>query len=910
VLGKTISHYKVIEKIGQGGMGEVYRATDTKLNRDVALKILPEQFASDSQRMGRFQREAEVLASLDHPNIGQIYGIEDAGQTKALVLQLIEGPTLAERIAQGPIPVEEALKIALQMAEGLEAAHEKGVIHRDLKPANVKITPEGQVKILDFGLAKALEGETPASSLSQSPTLTNAATQAGVILGTAAYMSPEQAQGEATDRRADVWAFGVVLFEMLTGRQTWGGRTVTDVIAALVAREPEWNSLPPNLHPRLRLLLERCLEKEPKDRYQGVGDARVDIQTVLADPGGVLVQPTGDVVQAAPRRILPWVSAAVVLTAVIAGIAVWNLRPNLPLESSLVRRFSHVLTTDERITDADRQVVALSPDGSRLVYSANEQLYMRTMDALESNPISGTDEEAEGPFFSPDGQWIAYFSITDSQLKKIALSGGAPVTIWDTPDNENFGARWGEDDMIVFGRPEGILRVSANGGTPVLIVEAEAGEQVYGPQVLPGGEWVLFTATTAAGPTRWDEALIVVQSLESGERKVLWEGGSDARYLPTGHLVYALERVLYAIGFDVDSLEVVGGPVSLIEGIVRAPDPAVQTATANFSFSDGGSLVYLSGGVAMSVLRTLALVDRNGGVNALNVPPKQYLSPRLSPDGKALVVQSVEDSENVLWVYDLTGDTAIRQLTFEGNNQRPVWTPDSQRITFSSDRDGTMSLYWMPADGSGVAERLTTAEEGTRHRMWSWSADGELLVFTVIRDLQGAREIWTLSVDDGETRSLYDPPGTSYFGAELSPNGEWLAYGVGPTGAGDGDIYVEPFPPTGARHRISQDGGYYPLWSPEGSELFYRPGARSGERGLRSVDIVTEPAFAFSNEQTLPVEGFNVVVGYRDYDMSPDGERLLMVFPADQANSGEASRPQINIVLNWFEELKERVPVP
>ena len=378
MVGQTISHYKVLEKIGEGGMGIVYRATDTKLNRDVALKILPEQFASDSQRMGRFQREAEVLASLDHPNIGQIYGIEEAGQTKALVLQLIEGPTLADKIDQGPIPVEDALKIALQMAEGLEAAHEKGVIHRDLKPANIKITPEGQVKILDFGLAKALEGETPPdTNLSQSPTLTAAATQAGVILGTAAYMSPEQARGENADQRADVWAFGVVLFEMLTGRRTFEGRTVSDVLAAVLAKEPQWDSLPDNLHPRLRQLLERCLSKELRDRYTGVGDARVDIRTVLADPSGVLVQPTGDVVQAAPRRILPWVLATFVLTAIVAIIATWILKS---AEPGLVTHFNHRLPEGQVFTNPVRSLVAVSPDGRKVVYVANQQLYLRNLD--------------------------------------------------------------------------------------------------------------------------------------------------------------------------------------------------------------------------------------------------------------------------------------------------------------------------------------------------------------------------------------------------------------------------------------------------------------------------------------------------------------------------------------------------
>ena len=851
----------------------------------MAIKVLPEQFTKDPQRLARFEREAKLLASLNHPNIAAIYGFEEADDVRFLALELVPGDTLAERVAKGPVPVEEALEVCRQIAEGVEAAHEKGVIHRDLKPANVKVTPEGKVKILDFGLAKALEGETPApSSLSQSPTLTNAATQAGVILGTAAYMSPEQARGEATDKKADVWAFGCVLFEMLTGRQTWGGRTVTDVIAALVAREPEWNSLPPNLHPRLRLLLERCLEKEPKDRYQGIGDARVDIQTVLADPSGVLVQPTGDVVQAAPESKLPWV-AAIVLGIVVAGVAGWSLRPSEP---GSVGRFRHVLPEGQQFT-SDRPVVAVSPDGSRMVYVANQQLYLRAMDALESTPIAGTDESPATPFFSPDGQWIGYWSTNDSQLKKIAVSGGVPVTLSDA-ENPFGPPVWGNDDMIIWGQPEGIMRVSGNGGTPELLF---AGEGLVFPQMLPDGESVLLSRGNR------DSGQVVVHSLESGEQKILF-AGVFAKYVSTGHIVYTVDDVLFAVPFDLDTLEVVGGPVAMVEGVRAGP--------SQYAVSDSGTLVFVPGRVEGSE-RTLGLVDRNGLVERLNVPPKEYLSPRLSPDGQTLVVQSVEDSGDLIWVYDLTEDTAIRQLTFEGNNQRPVWTPDSQRITFSSDRDGTMSLYWMPADGSGVAERLTTAEEGTSHWMGSWSPDGELLVFDVERDPQTGEEIWTLSMDDRETQSLYDAPGTLYSGAELSPNGEWLAYGAGPS-ASVNDIYVEPFPPTGSRHRISQDGGHRPLWSPAGNELFYRPVSGTAGLTLRSVDIVTQPAFAFSNERTLPIEGFNVVASYRDYDMSPDGEQLLMVFPADQPDSGEPARPQINVVLNWFEELKERVPVP
>ena len=486
------------------------------------------------------------------------------------------------------------------------------------------------------------------------------------------------------------------------------------------------------------------------------------------------------------------------------------------------------------------------------------------------------------------------------------MIGGALVSL--TEMEKPWGVTWGIDDTIVYGQINGIFRVSANGGIPELIVESEAGERVYGPQILPGGEWVLFTTTRATGATRWDEAQIVVQSLESDERKLLWEGGSDARYVPTGHLVYALEDVLFGLPFDLASLEVSGGPVPVVEGVRRALNPQANTATANYGFSDCGTLIYIPGTAGMTQ-GVLALVDRDGVVERLNAPPKEYLSPRLSPDGQTLVVQSVEENGNVIWTYDLSGDRAIQQLTFEGNNQRPVWTPDGQRITFSSDRDGTMSLYWMPADGSGVAERLTTAEEGTSHWMGSWSPDGELLVFNVRREAPIDMDIWTLSVDDREAQSLYDTPGTIHSGPEFSPNGEWLAYGAGPSTVAI-DIYVKPFPPTGSRRRISQDGGYWPLWSPEGSELLYRPRADSGGITLRSVDIVTEPAFGFSNEQTLPVEGFNVVAYYRDYDISPDGEQLLMVFPADQPDSGEPARLKINVVLNWFEDLKERVPVP
>ena len=497
---------------------------------------------------------------------------------------------------------------------------------------------------------------------------------------------------------------------------------------------------------------------------------------------------------------------------------------------------------------------------------------------------------------------MGYFQ--DDGLRRIAVSGGAPIVISAT--TIPYGASWASDDMILFAQEgEGIMRLSANGGTPELLIPAQESEVMDSPQLLPDGESVLFSVTTSFGATRWDEAQIAVQSLRTGERTVVWQGGSAARYVATGHLVYALRDVLYAIAFDADSLTVSGGPVPVVEGVRRALNPEVGSGTANFSVSAQGSLVYV-GGTVVSSDRTLALVERNGVVAPLRVSPAQYLSPRLSPDGETLVVQSLEDEGYVLWRYDLSSDTQIQQLTFEGNNHRPIWTPDGQRITFASDRDGPMSLYWMPADGSGVPERLTTAEDGTSHWPGSWSPDGQTLLFNVQQEVLTDWDIWTLSMDGRETQRLYDTPDTIYLGAELSPDGQWLAYGAGPA-APVSDIYVEPFPPTGSRYRISQDAGLWPLWSRAGDRLFYRSSLIS-EVTLKSVDLVTQPAFAFSNEQTLPIEGLSVVPFSRDYDITPDGERLVMIFPVDRTDGGEAARPPIIVVQNWFEELRRLVP--
>ena len=565
--GTRLGPYEIAAQIGVGGMGEVYRATDTKLKRDVAIKVLPSALAADPERLARFQREAEVLASLNHPNIAAIYGLEEADSTKALVMELVEGPTLADRIAQGAIPVDEALPIAKQIAEALEAAHEQGIIHRDLKPANVKVRPDGTVKVLDFGLAKALEPQSAMSpGMSQAPTITTSAmTQAGMILGTAAYMSPEQAKGRTVDKRSDVWAFGAVLYEMLSGKRAFDGEDMTDVLGAVVRLEPNWEVLPLDTPPQLLMFLKQCLKKDSKQRVGDIRDVRLALEGAFETGGSQPVEPVAVLQPAVWRRPMPLALAAMLFGGLVGGVATWNL---VPREPRSVTRFAYELPDGDAFRG--QAVMAFSADGRHFVYNTTDGLYLRSMEALDARLIPGTEgtlgNPLRYPFFSPDGESVGYFQ--RGELKRIATNGGAPIVICAA---EFVGsASWEQDETILFGQPEGILRVSVNGGTPELVIPAEEGEQMDSPQLLPDGESVLFSVATATGSTRWDEAQIVVQSLPTGERTVVWQGGSNARYVPTGHLVYALRDTLYAIAFDADSLTVSGGPIPVVEGVRRA----------------------------------------------------------------------------------------------------------------------------------------------------------------------------------------------------------------------------------------------------------------------------------------------------------------------------------------------------
>ncbi len=825
--GTKLGPYEAMSPIGVGGMGEVYRARDTKLNRDVALKVLPSAFANDAERMARFQREAQVLASLNHPNIAAIHGLEESGNVRALVMELVEGPTLAERIAQEAIPLKEALTIAGQIAEGLEYAHEKGVMHRDLKPANVKITPEGLVKVLDFGLAKAAESTVATGSPSDSPTLTAAATQVGVILGTAAYMSPEQAKGKAVDRRGDIWAFGCVLYEMLTRQRAFKGETVSDMLAAVLRAEPEWNELPTSVPAAIRKLLHRCLDKDPKRRLRDIGEARIAIEEISSGPTEAAVI-HGASLQKNWARVLPWALAAILAIVVVLLIIGNALRAPRPPTRPIARLLVALPPTD-RLALGNTPVSSLSPDGSRLVYVANHagraQLYLRSIpDRFEATPIPGT-EGAETPFFSPDGQSVGFFA--EGKLKKVSVSGGAPLTLCTAPLNR--GASWGPDDTIIFtpaAAISGLFKVSAAGGMsePLTAPDRKKGEITHRwPEILPGGKALLFTTSKGGG---YDTAQISLLSLETGQQRVLVEGGTYARYVPSGHLVYARAGGLLAVPFDLKRLEVAGPPVSILEGVSMSP----LTGAAEFSFSTDGSLAYIHAGPGAGE-GILLWLDRKGESRPLPAPPRAYTSPRLSPDGQRLAV-GIQGAKPGVWLYDLARGS-LTPLASSPLVSFPTWTPDGKHVAFGWGSNGPFNIFWMPADASGPAEGLTTSDNMQFPN--SWSPDGHMLAFTEADPTTGWH-IWMLRLEADRKPQPFEQTPSNEGGAKFSPDGRWLAYESDESG--QREVYVRPFPGPGGKWPVSTEGGTEPVWTRNGRELLYR----NGDKMMVAV-VETQPTF-------------------------------------------------------------------
>ncbi len=893
--GRKLGTYEIRELLGKGGMGEVYRARDSQLGRDVALKVLPAIFAQDPERRARFEREAHLLAQLNHQNIAAIYGFEDDRQEGLcyLVLEYVPGETL-----KGPLPVEEAMTVAGQITEALEEAHGKGIVHRDLKPANIKIRPEGKVKVLDFGLAKALADEGATQVSPHSPTLSALATRLGTILGTAAYMSPEQARGKRLDKRTDVWSFGCVVYEMLSGRQAFGGETVSDCIMAILGREPDWSQLPAETPPSVDRLLRLCLEKDPARRLRDIGDAWI------ASDAPVAAQK--------PRQWIPWAVAG--LATAVAAVAGWLLlRAPQPVPRQMVQ-FTAAVPQLARSSGLGDGTIALSPDGSRLAYAAGSppRLHVRMMDQLEGKPIPGTDQ-ASSPFFSPDGQWLGFFQ--QSKWKKVQVIGGATITLCD--GGGGYGASWGPDGTILFGTVNrGLSKVSAAGGTPQAITQLDPkrGERAHRwPQILPGSEAVLF----AAGSAQFDDAKIVALSLTTGQQRVLIDGGTYPRYAPTGpaaagkrgtgHIVYWRSGSLFTVPFDLGRLEVTGSPVPILEGA----GGVVSAGNAQYSFSDAGSLVYVLGGPTESNL-SLAWVDRQGKAEAIPAPLHIYIDVRLSPEGQRVAVATSGGKRDV-WVYDLLRSTLTR-LTFQGYNFGPIWTPDGKRVTFIHMDAGKSSLAWVLADGSGPPETLAHLEGG-RSRPTSWSPDGKLLAFD--GGSSGQNDIMLLPRPDGAPADPKGRPAPRPFlktehdeqQALFSPDGRWIAYIS--MESGQFQVYVRPAAagPEGAgggRWQVSTGGGASPRWArgPGGAprELFYV--APSGK--VMSVEI--EPGGAPSGpfRPGTPKELFtHVFPGVPVYDVSADGKRFLMI--KSGAAEPEASQPQLHFVLEWFEDIRRRV---
>ncbi len=888
--GTTLGPYEVLSAIGAGGMGEVYKARDTKLDRDVALKILPDAFVNDPERLARFQREAKVLASLNHPNIAAIYGLEESGDSPALVLEYVPGPTLQDRIAKGPIPLDEALPIARQIAEALEAAHEQGIIHRDLKPANVKVKDDGTVKVLDFGLAKALQPDLGDLDAANSPTMTMtaAATKMGVIMGTAAYMSPEQARAGTADRRSDIWAFGVVLLEMLTGKPTFTGKTVSDTLAFILTKEPDWASLAANTPAALRRLLRRCLEKEPKQRLSAIADARLDLDEAKAEPDAESPAATSVAQSALWQRPVPALAIGLVIAAV-TGLGVWSLARGGAPASRSTARFAVVLPAGDSTQLGATGGIALSPNGQTMVYAATRdgqaQLFRRDLGELEVTPIRGT-ANGNWPFFSPDGAWIGF--IDDEALRKVAVTGGAAVTLSEVNRFHN-GASWSADGTIFVSQPEGVLRVSDEGGTPDLVIPEEPAGNITRPQLLPDGEHLLFTFRPQG--SNWDDAEIVVESLVTGERRTLLRGGTDARYVPTGHLVYIHEATLLAVPFDLASLSVSGGAVPLVESVRQAPLNTL--GAAYFAVSPDGALAYMQGAGGL-LIRPLVWVDRQGREEAVPAEPRAYSEFTLSPDGSRVAVRVADPGGADVWVYDLRRDTLTR-LTFDSRNQLfPTWTPDGRRLAFGT------PLAWKAADGTGDVEPL--GEDSNEWIPQAFSPDGTTLLFM---DIQDGRDLGVLAVDDGTSTLLVEGEFLAQNGS-LSPDGRWLAYQSNESGRME--VYVRPFPDADAgRWQVSSGGGIWPLWNPAAQEIFY-----VGPRGLTTVAFDTEQTFT-PGTVTLLFDTTPYVTGqtlYRRAAVSPDGQRFLMikleVDPVTDDSSG--GQDQIHVVLNWFTELQARVP--
>jgi Tol biopolymer transport system component len=880
--GTRLGSYEVVEQIGAGGMGEVYRARDSKLGRDVAIKVLPEAFAHDADRLSRFQREAKMLASLNHPNIATIHGLEQSGDTSYLVMELVSGETLAERVKAGQLAIEEALKIAIQIAEALEGAHEKNIIHRDLKPANVKVTPEGKVKVLDFGLAKAFAGDAASEDIGNSPTLSMAATMQGAILGTAAYMSPEQAKGKAVDKRTDIWAFGAVLYELLTGKPAFHGEDVGDILASVVKTEPAFDALPANISPAIRVLLQRCLRKDRRQRIPDAAAIRIEIEDAIAAPKDSAET------QAAPTsmsKLLLAVAVAVTALLVIASWGWWRATRLVEQKLRPLVRLDVDLGPDVSLGSQFGADTILSPDGTRMAYVSQRRLFTRRLDQTMATEQVGT-LGAWAPFFSPDGQWVAFFSL--GKLRKISVDGGSEITLCDAANGE--GGSWGEDGNIIaaLGPVGGLSRIPSAGGPPTPVTDLQSGESAHRwPQILPGGKAVLFTAN--ATQVVFDGANIEVMSLADHRMKTLVRGGTYGRYLPSGHLIYVNRGTLFAVPFDVDRLEVQGTPVPVLDQIGYSG----ANGSAQFDFSQTGTLIYRNGGAGGGLL-TAQWLDATGKTQPLLAKPDAYLRPSLSPDGNRLAISTTD-----IWVYDWQRDTMTR-LTFGSTTSiDPLWNPDGRYILY----EASGGMFWTRSDGSGKPQPLTQSKN--TQFPWSFTPDGKRLAFQE-QSPETQYDIWTVAVEsDGAALRAGKPEPFLQTPADerhpsFSPDGRWMAYDSNESGSFQ--VYVRAFPEKGGKWQISNSGGVYPIWSRNGRELFFRTEANQimvAGYTVKGDSFVADKPRVWSEKKIADLGLLP------NYDLAPDGKRIVALMPAETAE-GQKAQSHVIFLENFFDEVRRR----
>ena len=894
--GKRVGVYEVTGELGAGAMGEVYRAHDSTLGRDVALKVLPDSFIADPDRLGRFQREAKVLASLNHPNIGGIYGLETSGDNQALVLELIDGPTLADRIADGPVPVDQAIAMVRQIAGALSAAHDAGVVHRDLKPANIKVRSDGTIKVLDFGLAKATEGGATGSESSDAATMTAMTSQPGAIIGTAAYMSPEQARGEPVTKQADIWALGCVCYELLTGRRAFDGRTMSDTLASVLARESDMTLLPDDTPSALVKFITRCLEKEPTTRLRDSAEGMRQLDEQLAEPDADSHTPTSSGVAVHFLQRPVTMLASIMLAVVVGAGAVWALSSPAPVAS--VTRFE--IPVQGFWNAPPHQPLALSPDGRTLVYAAQNEdgdplLYRRSLDEFEASPIRGT-EFGTGPFFSPDGEWVGFFAFTDGLLKKVSLAGGPPTTL--TPVTLHRWGHWGPDGTIAvahIGEDPGVAIVSDAGGELRLIAPLPDDVQgFHAPHFLPDGSALLFTSFSSDRAPQ-----IVVHDLETNEQKFLVEGTS-ARMTPTGHLLFTRDDSVWAVPFDVARRELTGEPAPVLEGVQQT-----GFGVARLALGRDGSLAYAPGAGPADLSTVLVRVDRDGTSTRVTEISGDARYPRFSPDGTQLAFAIANGSNSAsdadVWVLDIARGARTR-LTFENNNRfYPTWSPDGTQIAYANGAGAANRVMVTNADGSSEAEVLLDRSE--RQFPMSWAPDGSAIAMYRDAGADG-RDIEVLPLDSDGTPVPFLSTPFQDRGVSFSPNGRWLAYVSGESG--QDEVYVRPYPGPGGEVIVSNGGGQEAVWGPDGTELFYRNGNQ-----MMVVAVETEGTFVAQATRSL-FEGSFVLDnaagggGNANYDIAPDGQSFMMVLD-ERAVGAEVATP-IRIVLNWVQELQDRVP--